>query len=123
MKGRPISVFARFVGLLFALLGGWIFAVNIFDDSYSGTVFAWIIVAGVSGAIGGVLYLLSFDGPTRFRTLKVRLTGWVGMLLLGLLPWSFAFLMIPLLLLTIPTLFTKGQSRSPNRPASAVEGT
>lgn len=119
MNSRPFSVFARFVGLLFALLGGWIFAINFFDNSYSGAVFAWIIVAGASGAIGGVLYLLSFDGPTRFRTLKVRLTGWVGMLILGLLPWSFAFLMIPLLLLTIPSLLTKGLSQPSHRPTPA----
>ena len=119
MNSRPFSVFARFVGLLFALLGGWIFAVNIFDDSYSGAVFAWIVIAGASGAIGGALYLLSFDGPPSFGALKVRLSGWVGMLILGLLPWSFAFLMMPLLLLTIPTLLTKGQSQPSHKPTPA----
>ncbi len=118
MNSRPVRAFARFVGLLFTLLGGWIFAVNIFDDSYSGAVLAWIIFAGASGAIGGVVYLLSFDGPARFRTLKVRLSGWLGMLILGLLPWSFAFLMIPLVLLQIPTLFASGLSKPADEPAT-----
>lgn len=128
MSSPLVRAFVRFVGLLFTLLGGWIFtvnifawilAVNMFGDSYSGSVLAWIIFAGASGAVGGVLYLLSFDGPNRFRTRTVRLTGWVGMLVLGLLPWSFGFLMIPLLLLTIPTLSTKGLSQPVHKPTTA----
>ena len=118
MNSRLFSVFARFVGLIFTGLGAWIFAANIFSDAYSGAIYAWIVVAGASGAVGGVLFLLSFDGPPHFQTIKMRLSGWVGMLILGLLPWSFAFLMIPLLLLTIPTLLNKGLSKPSYKPTA-----
>lgn len=119
MNSRLFSAFARFVGLIFTLLGAWIFAVNIFSDAYSGAVYAWIIIAGASGAVGGGLFLLSFDGPPRFRAPKQRLSGWVGMLILGLLPWSFSFVMVPLALLMIPTLFNNGRFEPSHKPTTA----
>ncbi len=87
------------------LLGIWIVAINLIEGSYSGTTSVWVLGAGTLGAVGGVLYLMSFDGPDRFRTRSTRLSGWLGMLVLALLPWSFTFLVVPMVVLTIPTLF------------------
>ena len=102
--------FYRLVGLAVALLGAWVLFINLADISYSGWVLVWILSAGLFGALGGVLFLLSFDGPPRARTRQVRLLGWLGMLFLALLPWSFQFVMLPLVLLTLPALAT-GTSR------------
>ncbi|MDH3308565.1 MAG: hypothetical protein OEO77_13740 [Acidimicrobiia bacterium] len=95
---------ARAVGLIVVLFGGWVFTINVIEDSYSGVTRAWILTSGVLGVVGGVLYLLSFDGSERFRSRRFRTAGWVGMLVLGLVPWSFSFLMLPMILMTIPTL-------------------
>lgn len=94
----------RFVGLAMTILGVWVFAINLIEDSYTGGTRVWILASGALGAAGGLLYLLSFDGPDRFRTQWTRLSGWVGMLVLALLPWSFTFLVFPMVLLTISTL-------------------
>lgn len=98
--------FYRLIGLAVTLLGAWVLFINLVDVSYSGWVLVWILSAGLLGAIGGVLFLLSFDGPPRARTRQVRLLGWLGMLFLALLPWSFQFVMLPLVLLTLPALAT-----------------
>lgn len=107
MLRRLGPALAPLVGLVMTMLGTWIFVINLIEDSYSGGTRIWILTSAVLGAVGGVLYLLSFDGPDRLRTRWVRLLGWTGMLVLAFVPWSFTFLVFPMLLLTIPTLFTQ----------------
>jgi hypothetical protein len=87
------------------ILGVWVFAINLIEDSYSGETLRWILASGGLGAVGGLLYLLSFDGPDSLRTRWIRISGWIGMLVLAVLPWSFSFLVLPMFALTIPTLF------------------
>lgn len=104
--------FSRLVGLAFVLLGVWVLLVNVVEvlsvngveDRYAGWILVWILSAGFLGALGGVLFLLSFDGPARFRNRRVRFVGWLGILFLALLPWSFQFVMLPLALLLLPAL-------------------
>lgn len=105
MFRRLGPILARFVGLVMTILGTWIFVINLAEDSYSGGTRIWILTSAVLGVMGGVVYLLSFDGPDRFRTHWVRLLGWTGILVLAFLPWSFTFVVFPMVLLTIPTLF------------------
>jgi len=122
MSHRLSRIFARFVGLSFTILGIWIFAVsmvNINDMSDSGGVLVWVITASALGAIGGILFLLSFDGPARFQTRKIRRYGWIGMVVLGLLPWSFWFVMLPLVLLAGLTLSGPASTDRPNQPTTA----
>jgi hypothetical protein len=99
------QTFARFVGLVMTILGVWVFAINLIEDSYTGGTLRWILASGGLGAVGGVLYLLSFDGPDWVRTRWIRVSGWIGMLALAVLPWSFTFLVLPMFALTVPTLF------------------
>ncbi len=101
------QTYARLIGLAMTLLGIWIVAINLIEGSYSGGIWVWVLGSGALGAIGGVLYLMSFDGPDRFRTGRTRLAGWLGMLVLALLPWSFTFLVVPMVVLAIPTLIAK----------------
>ncbi len=107
MLRRLGRTFARFVGLIFIILGVWVFAINLIELSYSGSTLAWIVVAGVLGATGGVAYLLSFDGPRRLRTRSIRLAGWTGMLVLALLPSSLSFILLAMILLSIPTMLSR----------------
>jgi hypothetical protein len=96
--------FYRLIGLAFTLLGAWVLFINLAELSYSGFILVWVLSAGFQGALGGVLFLLSFDGPARLRSRHVRLLGWAGMLFLAFLPWSFQFVMLPLVLLVLPAL-------------------
>ena len=102
---------ARFVGLIFALLGAWILVVNLASMSYSGWILTWVLTSGIVGAAGGALYLLSFDGPERLRTRPVRLTGWLGMLVLAFLPTSLSIPLLAMILLTLPTLGRRSGER------------
>jgi hypothetical protein len=104
---RLTRTFGRFVGLIFTILGLWVIIGNLVAHSYSGWILVWILGAGVAGAAGGATYLLSFDGPTRFRSRGPRLAGWGGMLFLAVLPTSLTFVLFTLILLTIPTLFLR----------------
>lgn len=104
MLGRWDHRVARLVGLAFVILGAWVLAVNLIEPRYSDWIMAWVLGSGVLGAAGGLAFLLSFDGPNRMRTRGVRFLGWMGMVVLAVLPWSFWFLMVLLALLVIPTL-------------------
>jgi hypothetical protein len=101
---RLIQSFYRLVGLAFALLGGWVLFINLVEAGYSGWVRVWVLSAGLFGALGGVTFLLSFDGPEKLKNRRTRLLGWLGILYLALLPWSFQFVMLPLAMLLIPAL-------------------
>lgn len=101
--------FARFVGLVVLILGGWIAGLNawlslVSGDGYDGSVLALVLLTGIAGAVGGVAYLLSFDGPKRFRTQRVRLYGWAGMLISALLPTSLTLMILPMVILVSPLL-------------------
>jgi hypothetical protein len=105
-------MFARFVALSVAILGAWMFIANVADViansadvSYEGWVLAWILFSGVAGATGGSVYLLSVDGPPRFRSKRLRTWGWAGMLAAALLPTSLTLMLVPLVLVIVPTLF------------------
>lgn len=87
------------------------FVINVVEVSYSGWILAWILFSGIAGAVGGVIYLLSFDGPERFRTRRHRFWGWGAMLLAFLLPTSLTLMLVPLVLLLIPSLYTIGRDQ------------
>ena len=98
-------MFARFVAISVAIMGAWMFIANVADVSYEGWVLVWILLSGVAGATGGSVYLLSVDGPPRFRSKRLRTWGWAGMLAAALLPTSLTLMLVPLVLVIVPTLF------------------
>jgi hypothetical protein len=111
--GLVTRAYGRLVGLIFALVGVWVLIVNLSARSYSGWVLVWILAAGLAGAAGGVLYLLSFDGPVRFRNRTSRLLGWGGMVFLSVLPTSLILVLFPMVLLAIPTLYLRESEATP----------
>ena len=58
----------------------------------------------LAGLLGGIAYLLSIDGPERMRTRSWRVWGWLGLLASATLPHSFTLVVLPAVLLLIPTL-------------------
>lgn len=98
-------MFARLVALAVLIVSGWMFIINLVEVSYEGWILVWILLSGLAGVAGGALYLLSIDGPDRYRTRGRRSLGWVAMLLAMLLPTSLSFFLLPTLAVLIPTLF------------------
>lgn len=98
-------MFARLVALAVLIVSGWMFIINLVDVSYQGWILAWILLSGVAGVVGGTLYLLSIDGPNRYRTRTRRSLGWAAMLVAMLLPSSLSFFLLPTLAVLVPTLF------------------
>lgn len=97
--------FVRFVAVSVAILGAWMFILNVRASGWEPLTHVWILASGIAGAVGGVLYLLSMDGAPRFRTKRNRIIGWGLMLSSVLLPTSLTFMLVPLVLLLLPTLF------------------
>lgn len=101
---------ARLVALAVLLLGAWIFVANVastlVEQRYDETwILAWVLMAGLAGAAGGGIYLLSIDGASRFHTRSWRLWGWGAMLASALLPHSFTFVVLPAVIALLPTIF------------------
>ena len=99
---------ARLVALAVAAHGLWMFVINAIELDYDGWVLAWILLAGLAGVAGGLLFLLSFDGPRRFRTRTWRMWGWGLMLGSVLLPTSFGVFLVPLVVLVLPGFLIVG---------------
>lgn len=96
--------YTRFVGVSVTLLSAWMFLVNL-SPRYQIWVWLLVLVSGLAGAVGGAAYLLSLDGAPRFRTRRHRVGGWVAMLAAVMLPTSLTFMLVPLVLTLLPTLF------------------
>lgn len=110
-------VFARFVGLAVMLAGAWLLLVNLFLGPRGLLlIYLWILSSGLVGVVSGLFFLFSFDGPVRFRNGTIRLLAWLGMVASLAVPhYSVAVLLIPLVVLALPTfLISPDQgSRSP----------
>jgi hypothetical protein len=91
------------------ILSGWGLFVNVIDllrgeIEAPGLLVVVVVSTGISGTLGGLVYLLSFDGPRALRTQRLRLFGWMGMLIAALLPTSLTLMIVPMVLLVCPVL-------------------
>jgi hypothetical protein len=106
-----IRTVARLAGIAAVLLGLWVFGVNLVqsvlgENGYDPRWMVWVILAwGIVGAAGGVVFLLSLDGPEPWHTQTRRLIGWLGMLVLAVLPSVTLLVMLPLTLVAGISLF------------------
>ena len=123
MARRVGLTLARLAGLVMVIFGVWAFAGSIrlfFTSETDGSGFGpwvlpWILGTGLAGAFGGVFYLLSIDGPERFRTKRTRWWSWAGMMLGALVPSIVALFLLLIVLLTSPTLFLLDTSQEAKR--------
>ena len=111
-------MFARFVAVSVLILSAWMLLNHLVESGYSGWVYIWVMSSALAGAIGATLYLLTLDGPHRFRTRRIRLTGWVGMFVAVLLPTSLWLMLVPIVLGLIPSLFLS-PSQVEERPVTS----
>jgi len=118
--------FARFVGLLVALLGLWIIGSNTFGAIVHGVTddSAWILVVAIAfgglSLVGGTLFLLSFDGPARFRTRGWRAIAVVLMIIGSLLPHSLVLVVLPLSTLMLLSLIAMPGMEEAEEPSTSV---
>lgn len=106
---RIPALYGRFVGIAVLLYGGWIFAGNaviyiVSDTEDSPAVALAILAAGLLGFLSALGFLLTFDGPNRWRNTQRRAATWVGMFLCGLLPSSLVVIVLPLVVLAALTI-------------------
>lgn len=81
--------FARFAGGAAIFLG----VMMLFAGWYSGEWWnPWGLFVAVAGMIGGVVMLLSFDGPAWFGRTSVRVLGAIGVVLLATVPLTCKWL-------------------------------
>ena len=98
------NTFARFVAFSIVVIGGYTFFINAIESNFDSGTRLLILLTSALGVVGGALYLISYDGPTRWRTEVVRRLGWGGMLVSALLPTSLTLMLVPMVALLIPTL-------------------
>ena len=115
------ATFARFVGLTLLLYTSWVLIVSL-ANALSGVVYdelwtPWLIMGiAVVGLSGSVAFLLSFDGPQRWRTRGRRSLGWLGMMFCAaLLPSQLIVIMAPLTALGLLTLLIPPGHATPSR--------
>lgn len=112
------ALYGRFVGIAVLLYGGWILAGNavvyiISDTQDSPAVVVAILASGLLGFLSALGFLLTFDGPNRWRNTKRRAATWVGMFLCGLLPSSLVVIVLPLVLLAALTILVAPEPSTP----------
>ena len=103
------ALYGRFVGIAVLLYSSWIFAGNavvftISDTQDSPTVVLGILAVGLLGAVSALGFLLTFDGPNRWRNTTRRAATWVGMFLASLLPASLIVVVLPLVVVAALTI-------------------
>jgi len=104
-------MFARLVALAVLIVSGWMLVINLVDVSYEGRILAWILLSGVVGVAGAILYLASIDGPPRYHTRPRRALGWGAMLAAMYLPSTLSYFLLPVVALLLPTIFTIDSSK------------
>lgn len=107
------AAYGRVVGVVVLLYGGWIFAGNVpgklFGNSITGgsdsPAILWAILAfGMVGFLSALGFLLTFDGPSGWRSTRRRATTWMGMFVCALLPSSLVIFIMPLVVVAALTI-------------------
>ena len=116
---RIAAIYARLIGLLVVVLSAWMVSVNVVqhvfgENTYDPPAMLYVVLGfGLVGMVGGTVFLLSWDGPQRFRSPALRVVGWLGMMFMAFLPWSFTFLFFPLVALAGLTLLVPIERQAP----------
>ena len=123
MPAKVARFFGWIAGYVCAIVG-WLFIVtivrNMADDPFSGWALVWILATGLAGMVGSFIYLYSLKGvDQRFRDRRTRWIGWGGMFFLSLQPNRLALVLVPVVLLAIPTLFLRETEAAPPSKSTA----
>lgn len=94
---------ARLVALAVAALGAWVLVRNVTEPNYEGWALAYIVLTSLSGLVGGILFLLTIDGPRRFRVPSWRMWGW-WLMLASVIHTTVNVIAIPFVAVVFPGL-------------------
>lgn len=106
-------MYCRFVGVAVTILGFTLLISNLTEIKFDTWVWVWIVIAGFAGIAGGILFLLAYDGPIRFRDRRKRVIAWSLMLGSVALPTSLTLMLVPLVLLTLPAAMGHDEVETP----------
>ena len=123
---RPLATrAARIIGLTVLFYSLVIFLGNIVG-ALAGAVYdtpallLLVVAVGAVGLAGSIVYLLSLDGPKRWRTTRRRAAGWIGMMVAAVLPTSWLFLIAPVTLVGGLALLIPTEETGPESPNTAL---
>lgn len=117
-----MRIFARLTGLVVLLYGAWMFSINLLEAITGSNTYEprWMLLvvlgAGLAGAIGGTLFLLSIDGPTKFRTPMNRAIGWIGMFICAALPTSLFYVLFVMVAVS-GVILLRPMEQAPEEPS------
>jgi hypothetical protein len=120
------ATFARFLGLTVFLYAAWVFVAS-FANLVAGVAYdplwtPWVILGiAVVGLSGSIAFLLSFDGPQRWRTRGRRSLGWFGMMFCALLPSQLIVIMAPLTAVGVFSMLIRPDQAKPRRGRHLIE--
>ena len=103
LRHRAGPVFGRLVALAVVALAAWVLVRNATEPNYEGWVLAFIVLTSFSGLVGGGLFLLTIDGPPRFRTPSWRMWGW-WLILISVIYTTVNVIAIPFVAVAFPGL-------------------
>lgn len=110
----------RFVGLIFVLYGLLLFIGNLVDLAQGEVdadtplwAISWVLGSGLAALAGGVIFILSFDGPPRWRTKFRRGTGIGLMMASSLLPSTVGSIVFVFAILAIPSIWMRATDENP----------
>lgn len=105
---------ARFVGLVFVLYGALLFFGNLIG-LLGGNVDApwwailWVLSSGALAIAGGVLFILTFDGPTPWRAKRRRAVAVALMMLSSFVPSTVGAITFVFAVLAIPSIWVRAE--------------
>lgn len=114
--------YGRFVATAVLLYSAFLLIVTIANliagsEYESAAIVIWIVASAVLGLVAAPVFLLTFDGPSLFRTRRIRVWSWLVMFLAILLPTSISFFLAPLTAAAIGLVLT--QPSAPTEPTPA----
>lgn len=108
-------ILARFVGLIFVLYGALLLFGNLIG-LIGGTVDApwwavlWVLSSGAVAMVGGVLFILTFDGPASWRAKRRRVVAVALMMLSSFVPSTVGAITFVFAVLAIPSIWVRAET-------------
>lgn len=103
---------ARFAGLIFVLYGALLFfgnSIGLIGGSVDAPWWAilWVLTSGLLAMAGGAFFILTFDGPSSWKSKRRRAMAVVLMLLSSFVPSTVGAITFVFAVLTIPSIWVR----------------
>ena len=107
---------ARFVGVIFVLYGALLFFGNLFTYFGGGVdapwwAIGWVLASGAIAMVGGLGFILTFDGPDSWKSRKRRTAAVALMMLSSFVPSTVGAITFVFAILAIPSIWVRAEER------------